>query len=120
VPPQGIIDTYNSGTSPGDRLKKLWDAFGDKTIERIGEGCLCLGEIWAGAWKEGGGESIAASKLVAIDTAALERLYNDKTFIPSVGLKSLIELLTPSAGDAAAQDHAPPARRKRARKRMAA
>jgi hypothetical protein len=122
LPPQDIVDTYNEGTSPGDRLDKLWSTFKDKTIERIGEGCLCLAEIWASAWKDGGGENIAKSKLVVVDTDALKSLYNDKTFIPSVALKTMIKMLTPDAGDAdaAAADEAPPPRRRQPRKRVAA
>jgi hypothetical protein len=128
LPPQEIVDTYNEGTSPADRVQKLWDAFSEKTIERIGEGCICLAEIWASAWKEGGGESISGSKLAAIDEDDLKALYNDKTFLPSVGLKSMIDLLTPSAeGDETAHEDAGateeelerPAPRKRPRKRAA-
>jgi len=37
---------------PSRRRERLFTDFGEKTIERIGEGCLCMAEIWASAWKE--------------------------------------------------------------------
>jgi len=100
IPPQDIVAVYNKATSPADRLDKLWKAFGAKTIGRIAEGCLCLAEVWASAWKEGEGPKITDSKLVAIDQDALKTLYNESTFIPSVALKTMIKLLKDSGGGA--------------------
>ena len=106
LPPANIVNTYNKGASPADRLNRLWSAHGTQTIEVMTEGCLCLADIWASAWKEGGGQHIPQAKLGAADQAVLESYYNDSTFLPSVGLAHLVQILasasaTPTTGGSA-------------------
>jgi hypothetical protein len=56
------------------------------------------GDIWASAWKEGQGEeNVGASKLGPAGQEALEALYNDPQFQPSVGLTQLAKILTGTA-----------------------
>jgi hypothetical protein len=93
LPPADIVNTYNQGTSPSDRLNRLWQSFGGDTLKIMAEGCKCLADIWASAWKEGGGEQIAAANLGPADEAVLKSYYNDSTFLPSVGLAQLAKTL---------------------------
>jgi len=93
LPPAAIVDAYNEENGPKARLERLFKDFGRKTIERMADGILCLAEIWASAWKEGGGENIAKSELVAQDQDALAKLYDRSDFYPSMSLELMIPLL---------------------------
>jgi len=98
LPPADIVDVYNKGTSPSDRLDRLWTKFGQKTIEIMADGGTCLADIWVSAWKEGGGSAIPTSKLGAADFTLLENLYNPSDFLRSVGLPEYVKILTPPPG----------------------
>jgi hypothetical protein len=111
LPPQSICDTYNEAQG-SDRLESLFTEFGAQTIERISEGCICMAEIWASAWREGGGEDLPQSKLTAINFDDLTALVKDSTFLPSMALADMIPLLTGS-------DAAPVVARPRGRKKRA-
>ncbi len=101
LPPKDIVDAYNAESKPADRLNRLWKDFGKKTIVRMGEGCICMAEIWASAWAEGKGEqNVAASQLKAQDTTALSDLYRKSDFLPSMSLARMIPLLTGTGGGA--------------------
>jgi hypothetical protein len=93
LPPSKIVETYNSGTTPALRLSLLWQKHGPGTITVMADGCRCLADIWASAWKEGGGEQIAQNKLGAADEALLEQCYNEPGFLPSVALNTLVGVL---------------------------
>jgi hypothetical protein len=54
--PEDIVRAYNEEKKPAARVERLWKDFGTLTIDRIAAGCLCMADIWASAWKEGGGE----------------------------------------------------------------
>jgi hypothetical protein len=97
LPPSKIVETYNSGTTPAARLSLLWQKHGASTITVMADGCRCLADIWASAWKEGGGEQITQSKLGAADEALLEQCYNDSGFLPSVALNTLVAVLAGGA-----------------------
>jgi hypothetical protein len=109
IPPADLVAAYNEGTSPDDRLQHLWDNFGQATIEVMADGCLCLADIWASAWKEGGGEQTASSgDLGPADVHALADLYNRSSFLPSVGLQELVTILnTGQAANAPSADPSP-------------
>jgi hypothetical protein len=96
LPPQDIVDAYNEEHSPADRLERLFKDFGDKTIDRMVAGCVCMADIWASAWKEGGGKDIPASELVEIDSGVLSTRYRKPDFFPSMSLGLMIPLLTGS------------------------
>ncbi len=97
LPPIDIVNTYNKGTSPSDRLSRLWTSFGQKTIEIMADGGTCLADIWVSAWKEGSGSAIPASKLGPADFTLLESFYNNQNFLPSVGLPEYVKILTPGS-----------------------
>lgn len=97
LPPRDIVDVYNAAHGPADRVRQLWDRFGEATIERMGHGCLCMAEIWASAWAEAGAERrVRAADLVALDEEALAALYKRPEFYPSMSLRLMIPLLTPA------------------------
>lgn len=89
IPPGDLVDTYDAGTSPGDRINRMWGAYGDKTMDSLAEGSKCLGEIWESAWAEGGGPNIPLSELGAVDPGLLSDLYYSSDFLPSVALKNM-------------------------------
>ncbi len=93
IVPKDLVDTYNAGTSPSDRINRMWNTFGDKTLDTLAEGCKCLGEIWESAWAEGGGPKIPRAGLGPIDPDLLSALYMNKDFLPSRALKSMAEFL---------------------------
>ncbi|HMF39055.1 MAG TPA: hypothetical protein VKQ32_00105, partial [Polyangia bacterium] len=77
-------------------------------------GSVALADIWAAAWKEGSGEDIASSALVALDQGELATLYRRSDFYPSMSLESMVPLLTPDG------DGAPAPRPARGRRQPAA
>ncbi len=117
LPPKNIVDEYNLGTNPADRVKRLWNRFKNLTMDVMADGCICLGEIWASAWKDGNGAFISPSSLGAADTKVLESYYNDKTFLQSGDLNFLAQLLTGHAAPAPVPPSAP--KKKKATKKKA-
>lgn len=73
--------------------KNLFDQFGEKTVLAIKDGVRTLQAIWAGAWKAGKGDTIAAAKLIEADTDALKALYMRKTWMPSKTIRTIKPLL---------------------------
>jgi len=94
LPPSEIVDTYNLGTSPSDRINRLWQKWGEATMDRLAEDCLCLADIWASAWHEGKGEDIPSSELGPVDEGVLESYYNDLEFLPAAGLAEMGTILS--------------------------
>lgn len=102
IPPADLVKTYNAGSSEDDRLNRLWDTYGDETMDSLAEGCKCLGEIWESAWAEGGGANIPLSELGPVDPELLSELYYDaENFIPSRALDEMGPLLVPQSAPAA-------------------
>jgi len=118
LPPANIVKAYNDPANKNktDRINRLWDDFRDLTIDRIADGCICLADIWASAWKEGGGENIPASALVAQDQNALSDAYRKGTFFPSMSLHRMIDLLKGAGAGSPSPVPPPQSKRRRARK----
>jgi hypothetical protein len=93
LPPVDIVDSYNKATSPAARIDRLWQDFGQKTIQVMAAGAICLADIWVSAWTEGSGEQIPQADLGPGDIATLESYYNDAAFLPSIGLAQLAQTL---------------------------
>jgi hypothetical protein len=99
LPPADIVKTYNDAATPADRVADLWTAYGTATIGLMADGCLCLADIWASAWREAGAEQSAPqSALGAVDEKLLATFYKDPSFLPSVGLKQLAQILGSAPG----------------------
>jgi hypothetical protein len=92
--PADIVKAYNEEKGPAKRVARLWKDFGAKTITRMTEGCLCMADIWASAWREGGGENIPKTQLVEKDLGDLAKLYRKPEFYPSMSLARMVPLLT--------------------------
>ncbi len=97
LPPIDIVNAYNAESGPAKRIERLWHDFGTKTIARMVDGCVCMADIWASAWKEGKGEDLPASALTAQDQQKLQDLYRKASFFPSMSLAKMIPLLTGGA-----------------------
>jgi hypothetical protein len=92
--------------------KKMWDEFGQKTVELLAEGARALAMIWESAWKTPG-NTIKA--LGAIPFEALVAIYEDKSWAPSMTLDEIGVVIGESS--APAGDNAKPKKRKRAKPR---
>lgn len=84
--PEEIIAVFDE-TDGNGRIANMWDKLGDRTIRCIAEGTINLALFWESAWKLGGGNQIANSKLVKVSEEKLMELYMDKTKFPSYKLK---------------------------------
>jgi hypothetical protein len=94
IPPEAICNAYNQEHSPAARSNRLWNDFGEATMDSLVEGIKCLGDIWESAWQEGGGNQIAQSRLRAISTDTLSRIYRDRNFVVSLSLSHMGDILT--------------------------
>lgn len=79
---------------PGDATvavtDALWDRFGGPTIGLFADGAVTLAGLWASAWELAGGEAaFPADALSAVDPGALQRLYEDPAFVPSLTLDQI-------------------------------
>lgn len=102
IPPKEIVDAYvalkEEGLKPKPIADALWEAFGDRTIKIMADGCWTLALLWASAWAEGQAIAKAAgtagvTKLDAIPTEKLAALYKDPQFLPSVTLDRIAKVL---------------------------
>ncbi|SDH27451.1 hypothetical protein SAMN04515691_2425 [Leifsonia sp. 98AMF] len=95
IDPRALVTAYAAVASkPGDSSVRvtdaLWGAFGEQTIGLLVDGALTLAMIWQSAWKAASGESaFSATGLRAVDTAVLQRLYEDPAFVPSLTLDQI-------------------------------
>ena len=94
LPPQRIIDVYNS-TRGRDQMVRMWDEFGRETVACVADGAQTLAMIWKGAWKAGDGDRLPKSKLVAVSHGDLRKLYDDPKFLPAARLPDMVEWLRP-------------------------
>lgn len=113
IPPEQLVQAYNEGTGPKDRIERLWDGFGAATMDAMAAGALRLASIWESAWTEGQGAQ-SVQDLGAISEDALRRLYQQTSFLKSLTLEEMIPLL---GEPPATEDVQPPAgvRRRSAR-----
>jgi hypothetical protein len=95
IPPKDLVEAYNEENSPAKRLARLWSDFGEKTIDCMFDGCLCMAEIWQSAWALGPASlrTIQNSALGELDEDPLINLYRDTKFYPSVGLAKMKQYL---------------------------
>jgi hypothetical protein len=88
--PEQLVIEYVKAKGP-QRSQKLWDATGDRTMECLAAGAICLADLWDSAWREGKGETrFTKTELkTAINKNKLRALYNTKTFLESNWLKDM-------------------------------
>lgn len=111
MPPEELVQTYNEGTGPKDRIERLWSGFGDRTLDAMAAGALRLASIWESAWAEGQGAQ-SVQDLGAIGEDVLRQLYQRTSFLKSLTLEEMIAVL----GEApATPEETPPAEVRRRR-----
>ena len=85
LPPSAIIAAFDDVAGTG-RIAHMYEVLGDRTITCLAAGVRTLARLWASAWYEGDGAAIPDSQLVAIPTATLMAMYENKAFVPSFEL----------------------------------
>ena len=86
IKPIEIVNAYADG-------KDLWKEFGPRTITVLADGVRTLRSIWLGAWTQGHGAAVPASKLNQAPYKDLIKLYMRKTWMPSKTLKTIKPIL---------------------------
>lgn len=100
VDPLALVQAYAAvAAKPGDATvpvtDALWGRFGAPTIGLFADGAVTLAGLWVSAWELGGGETaFPADALSAVEPAALQRLYEDPAFVPSLTLDEIGPVLT--------------------------
>ncbi len=98
-----FIKLQREGLKPREVADKLWDAFGDATIDVIRDGSQMLANIWQSAWDanpNGFGDAMALTQ------KAMIKLYTNPKFLPSHSIKTIGSVLigqssSPANGKAA-------------------
>jgi hypothetical protein len=95
IPPKKLVDAFIAAgeTKTVATYDALWEQFGDDTIAVMADGARVLAQVWESAWLAGSGETIAQAKLKPIDKKALMKIYQTPTFIPSLDLDHIGEVL---------------------------
>jgi hypothetical protein len=91
--PETIVRTYDAAGTGVKAADKLWEAFGEGTTLNMADGVLTLSMIWQSAWTTGKGSSVPQAAIGPVDKAALQALYQDTTWVPSVALNNIAEHL---------------------------
>jgi hypothetical protein len=92
--PMDIIEADDPTLGPKARAKALWGktAIRKATVECLAESVFLLADLWTSAWRVGGGNSIAASKLIQFKEADLEYIYRkEPKFVPSLSLAKMAQ-----------------------------
>jgi hypothetical protein len=88
IEPLEVIEAYNAEEGK-ERVPHMWNVLGARTMRTVANGARCLAVIWQSAWREGSGNSIPTSKLVAVSKTSLRTLYLRKTFLESNWLEDM-------------------------------
>jgi hypothetical protein len=113
LPPKTIIKADDPSNTAKQRAANLWanKTVRDGTTASLAASVRLLADLWESAWREGGGNTIAAGKIRGFEEADLDAVYRrDKSFVPSYSLAKLA---------ANAQFTAPAAAKKKAAKKGA-
>lgn len=91
LPPMEVLDSFeNAGAGKNQTTyNAMWEDLGDATAEVMAWGSAYLALFWESAWKAGGGDDVAATKLKKLDQDDVRARYIDTDFIPSVVLKDI-------------------------------
>ena len=87
IKPADILEVFNNPPPGESRTTALWNAFGDRTIERLADGARTLAVLWQSAWDEADGESLPKKQMAKQSEDALKKLYKNKDFAPNAWLK---------------------------------
>jgi hypothetical protein len=92
LPPKKIIKADDSSLGPKKRAEALWNSktIREATIKSLADSVRLLAALWSSAWEQGGGDSIAKSKLKTFGEDELGDVYrNDRKFVPSLSLEAM-------------------------------
>jgi hypothetical protein len=94
IAPMDLVNAYvkTLDEKPAARADALWQDFGKDTAQVMADGSRCLAQLWVSAWIEGGGDK-TIKQLGAVSEAALAKIYQDNTFLPSKTLDTIAPLL---------------------------
>jgi len=87
IPPAGLVNTYidTKNEAPTLRASKLWDAYGNDTIDVLGSGIETLASLWLSAWKQADAEH-SNLKLTKISQEAITMTIANRAFLRSYTL----------------------------------
>jgi hypothetical protein len=88
LPPERINDVFDD-VEGRDRVDHLFEELGTSTTRCMAEGSKELARLWDSAWRQGGGDPIGASNLIAMPKAKLRQRYERKTFLESLTLREM-------------------------------
>ena len=96
IPPEAIVDAYikAGGGKSKATADALWTAFGTQTVDVMADGAQVLAMLWDSAWIAGGGIAGAAA---AVPQPALQIIYEDAGFVPSLDLDHIAAVLRQDA-----------------------
>jgi hypothetical protein len=97
IPPLEIITSFVvvADEKPAQRAEDLWNSnkLGERTIDVMADGCLCLAQLWDSVWKEGIGDA-QITDYGTVDEATLEGLYRNPDFLHSYTLDTIGPVLS--------------------------
>ncbi|GAA0990086.1 phospholipase C/P1 nuclease family protein [Subtercola frigoramans] len=104
IDPKTLVLAYAAvAMKKGDSSVKvtdaLWAQFGQQTVGLFADGALTLAMVWQSAWNAAKGDTKlrATTDVSAIATGALQALYEDPGFVPSLDLDHIGTVLQSSA-----------------------
>jgi hypothetical protein len=95
IAPGKLCDAYIAlgGGKSRATIDGLWGKFGRKTSQTMYNGQGLLAHVWEAAWREGGGNAIASSALIAVTEQRLQKLYRSPEFLTSLDLDQIGDIL---------------------------
>jgi hypothetical protein len=90
--PKTIINADDPEAGPKARAAALWKnaTIRNATMTSLADSVRVLAVLWTAAWKAGGGDSMAKSKLKKFGEGELDAVYRkDRTFLPSLSLDAM-------------------------------
>jgi hypothetical protein len=102
IPPKNIVAEFVKvqDQKPAARADAMWRSLGDDTVKVMGDGCICLAQLWDSAWEEAGGDRTIHG-FNPIDETRLERLYQNPGFLASHTLDTIGSVLGANSSFAA-------------------
>jgi hypothetical protein len=90
LPPEEVVQVWREERGRG-RYDRMWSRLGKRTIANVAAGSHAMAVLWQSAWKHGGGADLTDAKLKKIPESTLQKIYNRKTFVPSIRLSNAAE-----------------------------
>ena len=72
----------------------MWDDLGEDTAKVMALGARYLAMLWESAWTQGDGAAIPARKLTELNPNEVRDRYIQPTFLPSLTLNKIEEILS--------------------------